>query len=235
MPDKAEIWIRKWRIYLTLFLTGALFVGDLIALINTYLNGEISTRFILKVIIILFIAGAIFKYYFFSINENIKWPTKKIIPSFGIIFVLIAIVMGFITVGSPSKQRAIRFDEQRMQDLFVIQSKIISYWIAYGVLPDSLIKADTMDPAPAFGSSIHNDPVTNKPYEYNKTTSNSYELCATFDVSSNEIKKSQGMPTVPDTNMELSWDHNIGRTCFVRTVDTNRYPLAPNPKPSSLK
>ena len=52
-PEKREIWIRRWRIYLTLFLAGATIVGDLIALINTYLNGEVTSRFIYKILIVL--------------------------------------------------------------------------------------------------------------------------------------------------------------------------------------
>ena len=53
VPEKADIWIRRWRIYLTLFLAVVLIGGDLIALINTYLNGEITARFIYKVIVII--------------------------------------------------------------------------------------------------------------------------------------------------------------------------------------
>ncbi len=38
-PEKKEIWVRRWRIYLTIFIGGAIMAGDLVALINTYLNG----------------------------------------------------------------------------------------------------------------------------------------------------------------------------------------------------
>src|SRR3989344_3022636 len=41
MPEKKDLWIRRWRIYLTIFLAVVLVGGDLIVLINTYLNGEI--------------------------------------------------------------------------------------------------------------------------------------------------------------------------------------------------
>src|SRR6185369_13216035 len=66
MPEKADIWVRRWRIYLTLFLATILMAGDLIALINTFLNGEITARFVWKVVVILLVAGCVGKYYFFS-------------------------------------------------------------------------------------------------------------------------------------------------------------------------
>jgi hypothetical protein len=232
MIEKKDVWIRRWRIYLTLFLTGATIAGDLIALINTYLNGEITSRFIFKVLVVFIVSAVIFAFYLLEratdSPKKMKW--KNILAWLGIILVISGIVIGFIIVGSPAKQRALHFDQQRAQDLFVIQSKVIAYWIAYGSLPQSLDQADAMNPASTFGSRIAVDPVTNVPYEYSKKSDRTYEICAIFSVSSDEIKKSQNMPVVPDTNLELSWDHGVGRTCFARSVDTSRYPLAPNSK-----
>ena len=80
--EKKDIWVRKWRIYLTLFLTGATIAVDLITLINTYLNGEISARFIYKVIIVFVVCSTVFKYYLFSVHESVRWTklVKKTVP-----------------------------------------------------------------------------------------------------------------------------------------------------------
>src|SRR5580765_1143483 len=40
--------IRKWLIYLTLFVASLVILGDLVFTVNTFLNGEITPRFILK-------------------------------------------------------------------------------------------------------------------------------------------------------------------------------------------
>src|SRR3989338_2517928 len=38
--------IRKWLIYLTLFVASLIIIGDLIGIINTFLGGELTSRFI---------------------------------------------------------------------------------------------------------------------------------------------------------------------------------------------
>src|SRR5258706_13559775 len=55
--------IRKWLIYLTLFITALVIIGDLVFVINTFLSGEITVRFILKSLSILLVAVVIFWYY----------------------------------------------------------------------------------------------------------------------------------------------------------------------------
>src|SRR6185295_1419021 len=120
-----------------LFLATILMGGDLIVLINTYLNGEISSRLVYKVIVVVLIAGSIGKYYFFSLNSNHRFAkmARQINAWFGIIIVLAMIIIGFIAVGSPAKQRALRFDSQRVSDLSNIQSQIIYYWQQKEKLP----------------------------------------------------------------------------------------------------
>ncbi len=139
-PEKKEIWIRRWRIYLTLFLAGATIIGDLITLINTYLNGEITSRFVYKIIIVLLVAGVILAYYLLArAVESLKAKNwRKALAWLGIIVVLIGIIGGFMVVGSPTKQRELRFDSQRVNDLSNIQYQIVNYWQKKGTLPSVL-------------------------------------------------------------------------------------------------
>lgn len=243
MPEKKDIWIRRWRIYLTIFLTIALIGGDLIALINTYLNGEITARFAWKVIAVLLVAGAIGKYYFFSMYENWKHAGlfRKGNAWFGIILVVAAIIGGFLIVGSPATQRALRFDQQRTSDLQNIQWQIVNYWQQKGTLPPNL--GAIADPISGF--SIPADPETGAAYEYGiigTTTPKgpggvniSFQLCATFDRASRDLKgkgtsnvgSGVTYPTMdvymyPDSG---SWDHTAGHDCFNRAIDPSRYPV----------
>ena len=48
--------IRKWLIYLTLFVASLVIIGDLIFVINSLLGGEVTTRFILKALSIILVA-----------------------------------------------------------------------------------------------------------------------------------------------------------------------------------
>src|SRR3989344_80612 len=58
-PEKRDLKIRKWLLYLTVFVAALVVIGDLVALIDTFLEGELTTRFILKVLAIIFIAGSV--------------------------------------------------------------------------------------------------------------------------------------------------------------------------------
>ncbi len=235
MPEKRDIWIRKWRIYLTLFLAVALIGGDLIALINIYLNGEITGRFIWKVLAIIVVAGVIGKYYFFSIVSEggtgffsrYARVIRKSNAWFGLIMVIAAIVGGFLIVGSPAKQRAIRFDEQRINNLTTIQYQIINYWQTKSVLPTAL--ADLNNPIANF--TVPTDPETGAQYAYSVKGS-AFELCAIFDLASSQTQ-AQGIalqsypvqaPNIPGSSQIDSWAHPAGQACFSRTIDPALYP-----------
>ena len=69
-PTKRDLRIRKWLIYFTLFIVALVVIGDLVALINSFLSGEITTRFSLKALSILFVTGSIFFYYFADIKKH---------------------------------------------------------------------------------------------------------------------------------------------------------------------
>ncbi len=248
MPEKTDLWIRKWRMYLTLFLVVILIGGDLITLINTYLNGEITARLIWKVVAILLIAGAVGKYYLFSIYISHRWarPIRRTHAWFGIILVLAAIVIGFIAVGSPQKQRDLRFDGQRVSDLQNIQWQIITYWQQKEKLPAQL--SDLNDTLSGF--IVPTDPDTKTAYQYNlkavsgtrdTTGGLSFQLCAEFSRASQDVKGrgeyyggggyySTGMATpiaYPGDRTNEVWTHDAGRVCFDRTIDPDKYPVNP--------
>jgi hypothetical protein len=231
-PEKKDLPIRRWRIHLTLFLTGLTIAIALISLINVYLNGEIGWRFAWKVIAIMLITGAVFKYYFFSIYENFRWSrlSRKVNAWFGILLVVAAIVAGFIVVGSPAHQRALRFDNQRVSDLQNIQWQVLNYWQQKSVLPTNL---DSLKDSLS-GNIVPTDPETKKPYEYAVKSTTSFELCATF-LRKVEDKSGRGGfmgrgyydMTSPIGYLDENWKHEAGRTCFTRTIDPERYPPYP--------
>lgn len=236
IPEKAEIWVRRWRIYLTLFLTGAVIAGDLVVLINTYLNGEISSRFVFKVLAIIIILGIVFAYYILEkINPYSK--VKATLSYIGFAIVAVAIVSGFIAVGSPTKQRNMRFDSQRVYDLQNIQSQVVSYWQQKGELPTTL--ENLKDPLSY--SVIPVDPENKTSYVYSRKGGPfSFELCATFALPYEDTQGKGsygygqgGMYTTraypSPIGLEDNWKHQAGLSCFTRTIDTEKYP--PTPKP----
>src|SRR5690349_8127331 len=59
-PARKEIRIRKWLIYLTLFVAALTVMGDLVTLVYNLLSGEFTIRFVLKVLVVFLVAGKIF-------------------------------------------------------------------------------------------------------------------------------------------------------------------------------
>lgn len=245
MPEKAGLWVRSWKIYIIIFSAIALVGGDLIALINTYLNGEITSRFVYKIIVILLVGGVVGKYYFYSLFTNFKMSrlATRVHPWFGLVLVIAAIIAGFVAVGSPATQRAYRFDSQRVNDLSTIQSYVVNYWQQKQKLPVAL--ADLNDSLSGFTVPI--DPETKTAYEYSvkgimgtkdAPSGLAFELCATFSRALQDDKGrgayyggGMSYPTVAyDASYPLgggqdSWKHEAGRTCFTRTIDPDKYPV----------
>ncbi|MBN1584751.1 hypothetical protein JW899_00075 [Candidatus Uhrbacteria bacterium] len=69
-PDKRSSKIRKWLTYITLFVAAGVIIGDMIVLIFNLLGGELTTRFLLKVLTVLAIAGLIFGYYLWDLRKE---------------------------------------------------------------------------------------------------------------------------------------------------------------------
>src|SRR3989344_1619757 len=225
-PEKQEIGIRKWLLYLTLFAAVAIIIGDLVVLVNTFLNGEITTRFILKVLSVLILSGLALSYYWLDLRgAYIERPILG--RSFGIaaaVIVLGSVVGGFFIIGSPASQRLIRFDQQKVNDLANIQSQVVNFWQAKERLPQSLDELRD----PVSGIIIPADPQLNQPYEYAVRGSLNFSLCADFN------KEGSSYGTYYNTSLgpvgkvpgvaEDNWTHGLGRVCFDRTIDPERYP-----------
>jgi hypothetical protein len=215
--------IRKWLIYLTLFITSLVIIGDLIYVINTFLGGEITVRFILKALSIMIVAGVIFWYYLDDVRRNLPSTLAKYFAWATSIVVLIAIIGAFFIVGSPMQARLFGFDQQRINDLQGIQYQVVNYWQRKGELPKTL--ADLNDSISGYVAPT--DPETRNPYEYNvKDAINlNFQLCSTFNVNSNVIGlKTMSAPMTYPNDISQNWNHSTGHVCFNRTIDQQLYP-----------
>lgn len=70
VPEKRNLRIRKWLIYFTIFAAALIIIGNLVALIFNLLGGELTVRFLLKILSIFFVAGAVFYYYFWDLKRH---------------------------------------------------------------------------------------------------------------------------------------------------------------------
>ena len=73
-PTRRASPVRKWLTYLTLFVAACVVIGDVIALVNSLLGGELTTRFLLKAVVVGGIAGTIFWFYLSDLRTEEKEP-----------------------------------------------------------------------------------------------------------------------------------------------------------------
>lgn len=71
-PVKRLSVVRRWLTYLTLFIAAGVLIGDTITLVYNLLGGELTVRFVLKVVVVAAIAGTIFGYYLFDLRHEEK-------------------------------------------------------------------------------------------------------------------------------------------------------------------
>jgi len=227
IPEKRDLSVRKWLLYLTVFAAAGVIIGDLIALIFNYLQGEMTGRFILKIGAVMFIAISVFGYYLWKLRYSAQPASRVGIKIFRwavVAIVAVVIIYGFYAAGSPTVARQKRIDERRLTDLQDIQEQIVYFWQQKNSLPVNLgLLTDSIS-----GYTAPTDPETKLPYEYRVLGDLKFELCATFttELATNQSDAGVVKPmSVVEPSLETfnNWRHSTGRTCFERAIDPQLY------------
>lgn len=130
---------------------------------------------------------------------------QQLVAAAASLAVVLVVIAGLITAGSPSAERERRMDDQRVNDLQMISYAVEQYYQREGTLPASLEEAARQPYA--YVTRI-TDPETGTPYEYVPTAGAAYQLCATFDAPTNPESAQNAPP-------ELSfWNHDAGAICY---------------------
>ncbi len=219
--------VRRVLIYLALFLAAATVIGDLIALVDRFLAGEVNARFLLKVLTILLIGGWVIVYYFVTVKRDERkaaYP-KAWHRAHGIAFTVVvvaAIAFGFYLNGTPfERQQAVR-DQQRVTDLQSIYNGVTSYYSQKGRLPADLGALQN-----GYAPTVPQDPLTGQPYEYKPGSGTAVQICATFEAAE-PAGTSPAPRAVPlYSPYDVNWTHPAGHYCF----DLDLKPILPPLKP----
>jgi len=73
-PIKRTSRVRRQLTYLTLGLAAFVLIGDFISVVYNFLGGELTIRFVLKVVTVGAIAGAVFGYYLWDLRSDETEP-----------------------------------------------------------------------------------------------------------------------------------------------------------------
>jgi hypothetical protein len=215
-PERANLGVRKWLTYITLFIAGFTALGDAITLLYSFLGGSLAAPFMLKALTLFAVAGSAFAYFFLDLKGF--WQERKEESNYAAIgfitLVISSIVLGFYVMGSPATQRDLRLDEERRMHLEQIQSQVVTYWQNNAVLPEEIEKLN--NPLQYF--TLPTDPETGESYTY-ATSTTGFELCATFARASSFERRGEYYPVMQGLKNADNWKHDAGTVCFAREID----------------
>jgi hypothetical protein len=219
-PEALESGVRKWLTYIALVVTAITLIGDAVAVITSFLTGDLTQRFLLQALVLVFIAGGVFWYYLGTVRSSEPNPARD--RWFGIaatIVVVAFVIMGFVLTGSPARVRARQMDDQRLQRISEIAVELHER-VAPKPAGQGLKLPSSLDQVLTLSSNDTVDPATDKPFEYIPAAAGTkYELCAVFDTD------------VTRNDVAALWVHPPGHHCFaldaaqepVRYYSTNGY------------
>lgn len=206
--------ITKWLIYLSLLIGGMVLLGTLVTTIYTFLNGDLTTRFILKAVSVLAVVGMAFHYYILDVKGFwIKNESKSIMFGIGVaLVVFLTLAFGIKNIDTPSVVREMKLDEQQLNDLRGIQAQILYYLDTSSTTPDTLDIAYEDFEVPTA-------PEGRESYTYEKTAEG-FRLCATFsrDSVENEFNNSVYIDPMSKIKNAENWQYKKGLYCFDRIV-----------------
>jgi hypothetical protein len=207
--------VRKWLSYLILLISSVVMIGWLISVLNSFLDGELTSKSILKAITALSIAGSIFSFYYYDIKrelvQNVKSKVVKIYFYVSLVVVIIVFVASLFVVDSPTKTRNIKIDQEVLNDFMSIDSALNQYYVDNKKMPSNLDELKSELNYITDNELV--DPRTKTKYVYNLLEGNKYELCATFLTSNKNVDENRF-----ELFFDKRWLHDAGYQCLKNKV-----------------
>ncbi len=199
---KSDSPIRRWLTYFILFVSSLVILGSLISVVNSFLGGELTSRFILKMITVFIISGLTFAYYFYDIKaEKVEAKDKwiKIFFFSSLVIVLAAFISVWFFIESPQKARERKLDQTTVNKMANLEGEINYYYSKNKELPEEI--SDLVK-----GSQFVSLNESN--IEYVKKGDKSFELCATF------LSESEDLGSAYNYRPGSYHSHEAGYHCF---------------------
>lgn len=202
--------LRRWLTYFIILVSSVIILGVFIGVINNFLSGELTVRFLLKAATMLLIAATVFSFYFYDIKRQAVKSKDIVMCLFAWIsaaLVVAAFVAAWFFVESPQVARAKRLDQIVVNNIYQLENAVNSYYATYERLPVSL--EEIRDSADIyFDAKSMVDPETKQVIVYQVEGEKKFSFCATFRAASSEEDEAN-RPTGPGSK-----DHQAGYDCL---------------------
>lgn len=210
-PAKKNLWVRRWLLYAVLFIAFIVTVADLAIVLNSFLQGELTVRFALKTLAVFLVAAAVFGYFFFDLKRDVEKSSRvPLLSAVGVVAATILLAAAiFSVVGSPAEQRAQRLDAERIYNLQDLAWRIDGYVDTNDDLPQDLTTIRYY-----YNDESISDPESGEFYEYRLLEEGSFEICAVFTGSSEDIGRTLHKAEFVNLTGPASWEYEPGESCF---------------------
>jgi len=206
--------VRKWLTYFIILVSSVVMLGWLIGTINNFLDGELTTKFVLKAITAIFIAAVIFTFYLYDIKrDQVAGQKDKVVRVYfygALIIVIATFVASLFYVESPRQTRDRKLDNAILDKFDQIDGAMNTYYKENEILPSSL---EELIPEFTYISQKDiMDQVTKEVFGYKILDANKYELCANFRLPNIEDEENRY-----DYHKDR-WPHESGYQCLGQKV-----------------
>jgi hypothetical protein len=213
--------IRRWLTYFILFISSLVVLGVLISVINVFLSGELTGRFIGKALTVFLISGTVFAYYLYDIRRAHPEQTDRLVKIFwwaSLALVVAAFISAWFFVESPATARARRLDQALLDNISALETAVNNYYGQYQKLPDNLT-ALSNDASIYLDNQALVDPDTKVPIVYKKINDQSFAFCATFRLDSRADNDNQ-----PIVSYSGDKSHHAGNQCVLGVLNSPAKP-----------
>lgn len=211
--------VYRWLTYLILLVTALNIIARLIQLVFKLLDGDYALAGILKIFVVLLIAGGIFGYYWYDlkrIDYSKRSQISLIFFILTIIIIAVSIIGSLFIIDSPQIANLKKADQQRANDLSRLGNMINIYYQENDELPENLTTARF---------SQFKDPKTEESYDYTIISEEKYELCADFSLA---VEEDNNDKYYYDGNQDWYY-HDAGHQCFTARVNKDEFKGMPLP------
>ena len=211
-----ESGIRKWLSYFILLVSSVVLLGYLIGVFYSFLDGELTTRFLLKALTVFVIAGFVIWYYLHDILRSSVKVDKTIKSLFwvGVLVSIVSFGFGLSFIESPTTTRLKREDGVIANNLSSVENGINRYYEDNDVLPSKLDNLLDESNIYLIEDNLIN-PVTKEKFSYRVISADKFELCTTFNLSNKEKSSEESSAYL----YRGDFIHDEGENCFERTIN----------------